>query len=204
MKTLQASFYFPASLCYDTVCRSVEIPWIPDFDTIRTGEDICVLAVPLGSYCAGLYVRYDKIWRLVLTFTDMCDCLATAASLQVKVKVVTPSAPPTGTILFKNGAKQSVLSIYAGDDVWASVLPASASGGGGGGGGEEVGVPDKNFIQAFVNQNSVTVAHNLAKFPAVTIVDIAGNEVEAEVLNNSPNSLTANFNVPFSGVIYVN
>jgi hypothetical protein len=49
---------------------------------------------------------------------------------------------------------------------------------------------DKSFTQAFTNQSSVTVNHNLSKRPAVTVIDSAGDEVAGQVTHNGTNSLT--------------
>lgn len=48
------------------------------------------------------------------------------------------------------------------------------------------------------------VVHNLAKFPSVTIVDTAGDEVEGEVTHNTNNTLTIKFTAAFSGKAFIN
>lgn len=49
-----------------------------------------------------------------------------------------------------------------------------------------------------------TIAHNLQRYPAVTVVDSAGTEVKGNVQYISANQLTIAFSVPFGGVCYLN
>jgi hypothetical protein len=44
-----------------------------------------------------------------------------------------------------------------------------------------------------------TVAHNLGKYPAVTVMDSAGTEVEGSVVHDTTNQLTITFSAAFSG-----
>ena len=48
------------------------------------------------------------------------------------------------------------------------------------------------------------ITHNLNKYPAVTITDSAGDQVEGEVHYDSLNALTVKFSAPFSGKTYLN
>lgn len=63
---------------------------------------------------------------------------------------------------------------------------------------------DKNFTQAFTNQSSVTVTHNLSKKPAVTVIDSAGDECEGDIAHISDNSLVVSFSASFSGTVLCN
>lgn len=63
---------------------------------------------------------------------------------------------------------------------------------------------DKNFTQAFTAEASLTVNHNLSKYPAVTVFDTAGDEVEGDVEHVTINTLTINFSAPFSGRLTLN
>lgn len=51
---------------------------------------------------------------------------------------------------------------------------------------------------------SWVIAHNLNKFPAVSVVDSSGGEVEGEVTHASMNQLTVNFSAGFSGSAHLN
>ena len=66
------------------------------------------------------------------------------------------------------------------------------------------GGSDKNFTHAFTSASSVTVPHNLGKFPAVTVIDSAGDECEGDVDHIDINNLTVTFSAPFSGTIICN
>jgi hypothetical protein len=63
---------------------------------------------------------------------------------------------------------------------------------------------DKNYTQAFTTSIRVVVPHGLAKYPAVTVVDSANNEVVGDVVHDSIYSLTITFTASFSGVIFCN
>lgn len=65
-------------------------------------------------------------------------------------------------------------------------------------------VGDKNFIQAFTSQTTVTVTHNLGKRPAVTIIDSANDECEGDVVHTSINQLVVTFSASFSGTVICN
>jgi hypothetical protein len=64
---------------------------------------------------------------------------------------------------------------------------------------------DKNYEHdQGVASASWTINHNLNKFPAVTCLDSALNEVEGEVVHIDENNLTINFNAAFSGSATLN
>jgi len=62
---------------------------------------------------------------------------------------------------------------------------------------------DKTYSQSF-NASVVVVAHNLGKFPSVTVINSAGDEVEGSVVHNSQNQLTLTFSGSFVGTVYCN
>jgi hypothetical protein len=49
-----------------------------------------------------------------------------------------------------------------------------------------------------------TITHNLSKYPSVTVVDTAGDEVEGAVNYISANQLVVTFSAAFSGKAYLN
>lgn len=63
---------------------------------------------------------------------------------------------------------------------------------------------DLNFTQSFTSTTSVTVNHNLGKYPSVTVIDSAGDECEGLVDHISVNSLTVSFSAAFSGTVICN
>jgi selenophosphate synthase len=63
---------------------------------------------------------------------------------------------------------------------------------------------DKTYTQEFNAASTVTVTHNLGKYPAVTVMDSAGDAVEGDVLFTSSNGLTVSFSAPFSGTVTCN
>lgn len=63
---------------------------------------------------------------------------------------------------------------------------------------------DKNYVQNFNITQDVIVNHNLLKYPAVTVHDSAGEEVEGVVNHVDINTLELHFSAPFSGVVTCN
>lgn len=46
--------------------------------------------------------------------------------------------------------------------------------------------------------------HNLNKYPSVTVVNSAGEEVIGKITHDSKNKVTIEFSSPFSGTVYFN
>jgi hypothetical protein len=64
---------------------------------------------------------------------------------------------------------------------------------------------DKNFVfTQGVAASTWTIAHNLEKFPSVTVVDSANNVVIGHITYTNTNSLTVSFSSSFSGKAYIN
>jgi hypothetical protein len=72
-----------------------------------------------------------------------------------------------------------------------------------------------SYLSSLINQNNFVfdqqvasavwvVVHNMGKFPSVSIVDTANDQVEAEVKYNSNNQLTITFTAPIAGKAYIN
>lgn len=55
-----------------------------------------------------------------------------------------------------------------------------------------------------VASDTWVIAHNLGKYPSVTVVDSSGSECEGHTTYNGPNQLTISFSAPFSGIAYLN
>lgn len=108
-----------------------------------------------------------------------------------------PGAPgqegPQGVGLPSGGLQGDIL--VKGDDnpnsyqtVWASSLNYT----------------DKHYVASFTTANQVRVDHNLHKKPAVTIIDSAGDEVEATIDFVNNDQLWLRFTHPFSGIVTCN
>lgn len=66
-------------------------------------------------------------------------------------------------------------------------------------------IEDKNYIHDQpIASATWNITHNLNKFPAVTIVDTSGNEVEGEVNHTDNNNIIITFSAAFSGKAYLN
>lgn len=70
----------------------------------------------------------------------------------------------------------------------------SASGGSG----------DKNFTSEFTMASLLSVGHDLQKYPSVSVVNSAGDEVVGDIKYLDINNLTVTFTAPFSGRISCN
>lgn len=63
---------------------------------------------------------------------------------------------------------------------------------------------DKNYTASWINQSSVTITHNLGKYPAVTVMDSAGDEVVGEVEYLDTNTVRVTFASSFTGSASLN
>lgn len=78
-----------------------------------------------------------------------------------------------------------------------AVADAIANAGGGGG--------DKSFtFTQATAEKKWEIAHNMGKYPSVTVADSAGSEVVGEVQYVDSNNVILLFASPFSGVAYLN
>lgn len=67
------------------------------------------------------------------------------------------------------------------------------------------GGSDANYLHTqTVPSTTWIINHNLDKYPAVTIVDSAGSEVEGAVQHVSRNQVVLSFNVAFGGSAFLN
>jgi hypothetical protein len=63
---------------------------------------------------------------------------------------------------------------------------------------------DKTFTQPFTSTASVSVAHGLGKYPAVTVMDTSDDVCVGDVVYADLNHLTVSFSAPFSGTVICN
>lgn len=66
------------------------------------------------------------------------------------------------------------------------------------------GLSDKHFEQTFTVASTVNVNHNLEKYPAVSVTDSTGDEVEGRVNYIDLNNITLEFSGAFSGRVTCN
>lgn len=66
-------------------------------------------------------------------------------------------------------------------------------------------VEDKNYLHSqTVASDTWVIVHNLNKYPAVSVIDSAGNEVVGEVIYNDANQVTLKFEGGFKGTATLN
>jgi hypothetical protein len=69
----------------------------------------------------------------------------------------------------------------------------------------EPGTGDAFYLHdQMIAASTWTITHNLNKYPSVTIVTSAGDEVEGDVSFPTINTVTLNFSASFSGKAYLN
>lgn len=66
------------------------------------------------------------------------------------------------------------------------------------------GVGDKTYSMNFINSDMITVTHNLGKYPAVSVINSANDEVEGDVEYININTLIVRFIGSFSGRVTCN
>lgn len=64
---------------------------------------------------------------------------------------------------------------------------------------ETAAIVDKYYEQSFTTSSEVIITHNLGKYPALTILDSAGDEVRGRVEHIDINNAIVRFSAPFSG-----
>ena len=71
---------------------------------------------------------------------------------------------------------------------------------------EELGiVEDKSYLHTQTTASDTwVIVHNLNKFPAVSVIDSAGNEVIGDVIYNDVNQVTLRFEGGFKGTATLN
>lgn len=86
-----------------------------------------------------------------------------------------------------------------------SALELSGGGGGSGSGGTEGGEGDKYYYhsQASAAEEWV-IEHNLGKYPSVTVVSSAGEEIYCDKKHLSINKVVLNFGTALSGAAFLN
>lgn len=63
---------------------------------------------------------------------------------------------------------------------------------------------DKYYVQAFNVSSEILIKHNLAKYPAITVHDSSGDEVEGTITHVDINTSVVQFSAPFSGIVTCN
>lgn len=66
------------------------------------------------------------------------------------------------------------------------------------------GSGDKTFVQDFTMQHTLTIKHDLQKYPSATVINSAGDKVESTVKYVDINNVTIQFTAPFSGRVTLN
>lgn len=66
------------------------------------------------------------------------------------------------------------------------------------------GSGDKNYTQEFTALSVVSATHNLQKYPSVTVINSAGDEVVGSVEYTDINNIIVTFTAPFTGRLTLN
>jgi len=112
-----AAFYTQTTLCYGEQCRSVETPWVQDFDDVPAGSVVCVVSDTTNVPVTGVYVYYASYpgvvassWRLALTMDDYVrNCSTTDSKIVILLNnTTTAPVPSTADKLFRNAQELDV------------------------------------------------------------------------------------------------
>lgn len=92
------------------------------------------------------------------------------------------------------------------DSVLSERIAALELGGGGGssGGGSSEGGDKNYYYSQGTPQEQWVIEHNLGKYPAVTVISSAGEQIYCDVTFNSINKVTLSFGSPLSGAAFMN
>lgn len=124
---------------------------------------------------------------------DLQDLLAVLSNYQIPVYVPTNAIiPPYDYSNFTGAARWGNINGTISDqlDLWAILQDLTK---------KTTFVYDQQVASA-----TWVITHNMGKYPSVTIVDTAGDEVEGEVKYNSLNQVTITFSAPVTGKAYLN
>ena len=67
------------------------------------------------------------------------------------------------------------------------------------------GVGDLHYLHTQMAASATwTITHNLGKYPAVTVIDSAGDQCEGAVVYVDTNTITLTFGAAFAGAAYLN
>jgi len=121
---------------------------------------------------------------------------------QITIQPVQPQVviqPVQPEVVVKGGDEIVVQQSTSNVTVRPTTTTLVVSTGAGAGGG------DKNFVyQQQASSATWTIAHNLEKYCAVTVVDTALNEVLGDVIYLDRNTVQLKFSAPFSGEAFCN
>lgn len=81
----------------------------------------------------------------------------------------------------------------------------NGNGGDSGSSSQQTYVSDKNYVYEWATlESSITITHNLGKYPSVSIVDTAGSEIIGDITYVNENSVTLSFSARIRGKAYFN
>lgn len=118
------------------------------------------------------------------------------------------TTPPNGTDIMhvvNNGISKKVEVDVLADKILEDVHPAAFT-------GDyddlenlpDLAAIDKTFVMPFSGLATIVVNHNLGKYPSVTVLSSAGDEIIGDITHNSVNQFTLTFNGSNTGTITCN
>lgn len=151
--------------------------------------------------------------RLSITGLDpqAWTILLPASGVAVDISGITPVVPQATTTSYLQQAGGTMAGTLTLDGVPPLRIPAGAgagftlqSDGAGNAAWVDRSGGDANFIQSFTAASTVTVTHNLGKYPSVTVFDSSGDVCIGNVDFTGLNALTVSFSAPFTGTVTCN
>lgn len=132
--------------------------------------------------------------QLVITDSGVTEVLASSPDVELVLTNQAQDVVIEGTV-----GPQGPTGTIGPEGPQGPAGPQGLTGPAGAGGGS-----DAYFKQDFAPATTVTVTHNLGKYPAVSVFTSAGDEVEAEVDHLSINELTIMFAAANGGTVICN
>jgi hypothetical protein len=132
------------------------------------------------------------------------------ASVKIIATVTAPQTFGTGILVFLEGNQQTSNTVTVDashpNNIWLVLTPEyiDAVDQGYVAPGGALGPTATTFTKPFLNQFSVTVDHNMLRYPAVQVADALGNEVEANIRFTTINQVLVSFAVASTGTVICN
>lgn len=188
--------FFSASYSDQGNTRIVRVPEYTQISVASTKYVMIVISKSYGSFQAGMYVNRGSRWLFALPYDDMGVAFGGDYLVQVVINPVAPLAVANQALVYRGGYQVSVPVVPTTQDLlWTLLIPKTT-----------VAAPPTNptgsSYYEHLQPSAGTVwmiPHSLGKYPSVTLLDSANDEIEGDVSHVSKNVVVATFSAAVSG-----
>lgn len=187
--------FFSASYSDQGNTRIVRVPEYTQISVASTKYVMIVISKSYGSFQAGMYVNRGSRWLFALPYDDMGVAFGGDYLVQVVINPVAPLAVANQALVYRGGYQVSVPVVPTTQDLlWTLLIPKTT-----------VAAPPSPTGSSYYEhlQPSAgtvwTIPHSLGKYPSVTLLDSANDEIEGDVSHVSKNVVVATFSAAVSG-----